>query len=78
MYAVLMAAQLPGSVRPWGRFHRWAAAFFGGRDVFFRGDDPWPFLGQFTAFAALRRRARSFGVGLTEASTLDIEWNGDQ
>ncbi len=77
MYALLMAARLPRSAGSWRRLRRWAAAFLGGRDVFFRGDDPWPFLGQFAAFAALRRRARRFGVSLTEAATLDIEWNGD-
>ena len=76
-YALLMAAQLPRSVGSWSRLRRWAAAFFGGRDVFFRADDPWPFLGQLAAFAVLRRRARRFGVSLVEASTLDIEWNGD-
>ncbi|HVS34048.1 MAG TPA: hypothetical protein VMS17_00605 [Gemmataceae bacterium] len=78
MYALLMAAQLPRSVRSWRRFRRWGAAILGARDVFFRGDDLWPFIGQFLTFAALHRRARRFGVSLTEASTLDIEWNGDR
>ncbi len=77
MYALLMAAQLPRSLGSWRRLRRWAAAFFGRRDVFFRADDPWPFLGQFAAFASLRGRSRRFGVSLAEASTLDIEWNGD-
>ncbi len=77
MYALLMAAQLPLSLGSWRRFRRWAAAFFGGRDVFFRADDPWPFLGQFAVFAAMRRRARRLGLSLVQAATLDIEWNGD-
>ena len=76
MYALLMAAQLPRSAGS-RRLGRWAAAFFGGREVFLRVDDPWPFVGQFATFAALHRRARRFGVSLTEASTLDIEWNGE-
>jgi hypothetical protein len=59
------------------RLRRWAGAFFGGRDVFFRADDPGPFLGQFAALASLSRRARRNRLSLVEASTLDIEWNGD-
>ncbi len=78
MYAVLMAAQLPRSLRSWGQLRRWADAFLGGRDVFFRADDPAPFLGQFASFAVLRGRARRNRVSLVEASTLDIEWNGDE
>jgi hypothetical protein len=73
-YTLLLAALAP---RSWARLRRWAAALLGGRDVFFRADDALPFLGQFAAFAALHYRARRNGVSLTEASTLDIEWNGD-
>src|SRR5439155_26248657 len=73
-YTLLLAAVAP---RSWARLRRWAAAFLGGRDVFFRADDPLPFVGQFAAFAALRRRARRYGVSLAEASTLDIEWDGE-
>lgn len=76
MYAVLLAAHAPRSIRSWSQLRRWAAALLGGRDVFFRADDPLPFLGQFAAFAALRRRGRQARVGLAEAATLDIEWNG--
>jgi hypothetical protein len=49
----------------------------GGRDVFYRGDDPAPVLGQFLTLAALAARGRRHGLGLTEAATLDLEWNGE-
>ena len=77
LYAVLLAAQAARAVRSWDQLRRWAAVFLRGRDVFLRRDDPLPFLGQIAAFAALGRRARRFGVGLAEAATLDIEWNGE-
>ena len=53
MYALLMAARLPHSLGSWAGLRRWGAAFFGGRDVFFRADDPAPFLAQLATFATL-------------------------
>jgi len=76
-YAALMAAYAPRAARSGAALRRWAGVFARGRDVFFRRDDPLPFFGQFAAFAALAGRARRHGVSLTEAATLDIEWNGD-
>ncbi|WCF10891.1 hypothetical protein NDS46_14040 [Paenibacillus thiaminolyticus] len=47
------------------------------RDVLFRARDPWPVLGQVPAMFALLRLGREHGVPLMEASTIDLEWNGD-
>ena len=77
IYGVLLAAHALRSVRSWGQLRRWADPFLRGREVFFRTDDPLPFLGQFAAFAALGRRARQHGVSLVDAATLDIEGNGE-
>jgi hypothetical protein len=74
-YTLLLAALAP---RCRGRLRRWLAALLGGRDVFFRANDPLPFVGQFAGFAALRWRTRRYGVSLAEAATLDIEWNGGE
>ncbi|BFH68673.1 hypothetical protein J27TS7_25120 [Paenibacillus dendritiformis] len=47
------------------------------RDVLLRARDPWPVLGQVPALIALLRLGRKHGVPPTEASTIDLEWNGD-
>ena len=64
------------AVAPFGRpVRRWAGAFFGARDVFFRADDPGPFLGQFAALAALSRRpAASRASGGSVHPRYRMEW----
>jgi predicted ATP-grasp superfamily ATP-dependent carboligase len=77
LYAMLMAGYAPKAAHSWAGLRRWAGVFTSGRDVFFRRDDPLPFLGQFATFAALAWRGRGRRIPLSEAATLDIEWNGD-
>lgn len=55
----------------------WGKALGEAPDVVFRWDDPMPALEQWLVFAELERRARQAGVTALEASTLDIEWNGE-
>lgn len=47
-------------------------------DVVFRRDDWLPVLGQMVSVAAFAGVALRRGVGLVEATTADIEWNGEE
>ncbi|QJD83003.1 ATP-grasp domain-containing protein [Cohnella herbarum] len=56
----------------------WQRAYRSSRDVVFRREDPKPFAEQFRLLAWTRRVARRRGFSLQEASTSDIEWNGER
>lgn len=56
----------------------WLHACRSSRDVVFRRDDPKPFAEQFRLLAWMRRAAKRRGLTLQEASTSDIEWNGER
>jgi len=56
----------------------WIRAFLYSRDVVFRRNDPKPFIEQFRLLAWTRRVSRLQGISLQEASTFDIEWNGER
>lgn len=64
------------AVRSVARLGHWARAFATSRDVLWRRDDPAPFIDQFRAFSDFVACSRRHGVSVLEASTLDIEWNG--
>ncbi len=55
----------------------WLRAWQNGRDVVFRRDDPKPFAEQFRLLAWTRKAAKRRNLTLQQASTFDIEWNGD-
>jgi len=57
---------------------KWMRAYRGGRDVVYRRDDPKPFCEQFRLLSWTRRMAKRRGLTLQEASTSDIEWNGER
>ncbi|TVY02033.1 ATP-grasp domain-containing protein [Cohnella terricola] len=79
--AMLSAAMLSyGLLQAAGEraFGQWLRAFWNSRDVVYRRDDPKPFLEQFRLLAWTSRIARRNGLTMQEASTLDIEWNGDR
>jgi hypothetical protein len=59
------------------RLFEWARALGAAQDVVFRWDDPGPAMEQWLVFAELERRARAAGTTALEASTADIEWNGE-
>ena len=67
----LPAARSPGARR------RWAAAFAASRDVVFRWHDPLPALLQLMSLAPLAACSLRQRISLIEASTYDIEWNGE-
>jgi len=56
---------------------QWAKTFFTSDDVILDFKDPLPFLLQFRGLLATIKLAREQGISLLEASTYDIEWNGE-
>lgn len=77
MIGFAMAAYLLRRRLTWPERRQALRAMRRSRDVLFRARDPWPVLGQGPAMLALLRLARKHGVSLMEASTIDLEWNGD-
>ena len=74
--AGMLLYSLPAT-RSWAGLRRWAAAFANSRDVVFNWRDPLPALLQglsLLPFAAWSLRQH---ISLIEASTYDIEWNGE-
>lgn len=65
------------SVRSLSRLGEWGKAVATSREILFDWRDPLPALGQVAAMADLWRTSRRHGVSLLEASTWDIEWNGE-
>jgi hypothetical protein len=59
------------------QFSDWAKTFFTSSDVILDFKDPLPFLLQFRSIFSYLRIARKQGVSPLEASTFDIEWNGE-
>jgi hypothetical protein len=47
------------------------------RDAVFRWDDPAPFFQQFAVFGHFLAVGAARGISALEASTHDIEWNGE-
>ncbi len=60
-----------------GNFPLWWKTFFGSDDVILDFKDPMPFILQLRSILATWGVARREGVSLLEASTFDIEWNGE-
>lgn len=56
----------------------WLRACRSSRDVVFRREDPKPFVEQFRLLAWTTRVARRRCISLQEATTFDIEWNGER
>jgi len=60
-----------------GTFRAWLETFLHSDDVIFDVKDLLPFLLQFRSFLFYLRLARQKGISPLEASTFDIEWNGE-
>lgn len=74
--AAMLLHGLPASIMD-RKFIKWLAAFFTSNDMILDFKDPLPFLLQFRSVFAYLSLARKNGIKLLEASTFDIEWNGD-
>ncbi len=57
---------------------QWIKTFFTSNDVILDFKDPLPFLLQFRSLLVYMKLAREKGISPIEASTLDIEWNGER
>jgi predicted ATP-grasp superfamily ATP-dependent carboligase len=75
--AVMLIYGLPAAIRN-KNITQWAKTFFTSDDVVFNFKDPLPFLLQFRSLLTYLKLAREKGISLIEASTFDIEWNGER
>jgi predicted ATP-grasp superfamily ATP-dependent carboligase len=66
------------SVRSLSRFRQWLHILVTHRDVLFRIKDPLPFFYQGKSLLYLWRESRRLSISMLEASTHDIEWNGER
>jgi predicted ATP-grasp superfamily ATP-dependent carboligase len=58
-------------------FKHWLAAFTRSRDVIFSARDPLPALLQLRSALYFAYLGRRHGISISEATTFDIEWNGE-
>lgn len=65
------------TVRTRAQWQRWWGTIRNSRDVVWRGDDPMPWFRQWLALAMFIARATRLGISPLEATTWDIEWNGE-
>ncbi|MGF7046635.1 putative ATP-grasp superfamily ATP-dependent carboligase [Paenibacillus sp. DS2015] len=59
------------------KLRMWYQAYKRSRDVVYSAIDPHPFREQFRILQETRRVSRKYSISMLEASTHDIEWNGD-
>jgi predicted ATP-grasp superfamily ATP-dependent carboligase len=67
---------LPASLRQ-GQFSKWLKTMLASRDAIFNWNDPLPALLQARSILHYVSLARREGISPLEASTFDIEWNGE-
>jgi len=77
MLVLAMGVYALPKVRSWQGLTRWVKDVRVAKDALFRREDPGPLWQQAVLLASLGRIAQREGVSLIEASTWDIEWNGD-
>jgi hypothetical protein len=74
--AAMLIYALPAAIKN-GDFFNWLKTFFTSNDVIFDFKDPLPFLLQLRSILTYLALARKNGISPLEASTFDIEWNGE-
>jgi predicted ATP-grasp superfamily ATP-dependent carboligase len=72
----MLVYALPAAIRS-GHFKEWLSIFFSSNDVILDYKDPLPFLLQFRSILSYLKIAREQGISALQASTFDIEWNGE-
>ena len=75
--AAMLLYALPAALRK-RTLRRWWQAFRSGRDVIFQREDVGPILAQWQNLLYFVALGWRHGVTAQEASTLDIEWNGER
>ena len=76
LWTGMLVYGLPASLKK-RQFKKWFAAFASSRDVIFRRNDPLPALLQWRSIFHYLQLARRETITPLEASTFDIEWNGE-
>ncbi|MGE0616921.1 MAG: carbamoylphosphate synthase large subunit [Bacteriovoracia bacterium] len=66
------------SVRTWSTLANWIRIMLRAREVVFDFADPLPFFHQFYCYFSFWRQSVRLGIPILEASTHDIEWNGNR
>jgi hypothetical protein len=74
--SAMLAYALPEALRK-HNLKSWAKTFFTSDDVILDYKDPLPFLFQFRSLLSYLKLAREKEISALEASTFDIEWNGE-
>ena len=74
--AAMLTYALPAAFKK-NNVKQWIKTFFTSNDVILDFKDPLPFLLQFRSLLAYMNLAREKGISPIEASTFDIEWNGE-
>ena len=72
----MLVYALPEALRR-KKFKRWLDTFTHSRDVLFDMHDPWPALAQGRSILHYVNLACQHGISPLQASTFDIEWNGE-
>ncbi len=75
--AAMILYGLPASIAR-GEFRHWLKTFLTSDDVILNFKDPLPFILQWRSILATWKVARREKISLLEASTFDIEWNGEE
>jgi hypothetical protein len=75
--AAMLIYGLPAALKK-NNVRQWLKTFFASNDVILSYTDPLPFLLQFRSLLAYWKLAREKNISLIEASTFDIEWNGER
>ncbi len=65
------------SIRSWKKFIEWIKTFLSSKDVVFSFEDILPFFYQFYLYFLIKVVAVRKRISILEATTIDIEWNGD-
>jgi len=74
--SAMLVYGLPTAIRK-NKLLEWFKTFLKSKDVIFRFKDPLPFLLQVRSILSYLKLVREKGMSPLEASTFDIEWNGE-
>lgn len=77
MLAPAMLAAGLGNVRSLCELRDWFSAYRRARDVVFSRNDWLPVIEQLRVLLSAWRASRTRGITLTQATTMDLEWNGE-
>jgi len=73
----MLIYELPAALKQ-NTIKQWLKTFLTSDDVVLDYEDPLPFLLQFRSLLFYLNLARKKGISPLEASTFDIEWNGER